>query len=74
MDICTLIENVKTDKNDKPLDDIRILNIDNIKWDNRPKYSFDLKLHRLSILNWRNDTHNAAGIDQFRSNDGKHDM
>lgn len=28
MDICTLIENVKTDKNDKPLDDIRILNVD----------------------------------------------
>jgi len=28
MDVCTLIENTKTDKNDKPLDDIRILSID----------------------------------------------
>lgn len=28
MDVCTLIENVKTDKNDKPLDEIRILSVD----------------------------------------------
>jgi peptidylprolyl isomerase domain and WD repeat-containing protein 1 len=28
MDVCTLIENVKTDHNDKPLDEIRILSID----------------------------------------------
>ena len=28
MDVCTLIENVKTDKNDKPLEDIRILSVD----------------------------------------------
>jgi peptidylprolyl isomerase domain and WD repeat-containing protein 1 len=28
MDICTLIENVKTDKNDKPLEDIRIVSVD----------------------------------------------
>lgn len=28
MDICTLIENVKVDKNDKPLDDIRIVSVD----------------------------------------------
>lgn len=28
MDVCTLIENVKTDKNDKPLEDIRIVSID----------------------------------------------
>ena len=28
MDICTQIEKVKTDKNDKPLDEIRIQNID----------------------------------------------
>mmetsp|Transcript_15947 Transcript_15947/g.36790 ORF Transcript_15947/g.36790 Transcript_15947/m.36790 type:complete len:669 (-) Transcript_15947:48-2054(-) len=28
MDVCKSIENVKTDKNDKPLDDIRILSVD----------------------------------------------
>lgn len=28
MDVCTLIENVKTDDLDKPLDEIRILNVD----------------------------------------------
>jgi peptidylprolyl isomerase domain and WD repeat-containing protein 1 len=28
MDICTLIENVKTNDNDKPLKDIQIINID----------------------------------------------
>jgi peptidylprolyl isomerase domain and WD repeat-containing protein 1 len=28
MDICALIENVKTDDSDKPLDDIRIVNVD----------------------------------------------
>ena len=28
MDICTLIENTKTDKMDKPLDEIRILSVD----------------------------------------------
>lgn len=28
MDVCTMIENVKTDHNDKPLDEIRILSID----------------------------------------------
>ncbi|KAG7339690.1 peptidyl-prolyl cis-trans isomerase A [Nitzschia inconspicua] len=28
MDVCTMIENVKTDKNDKPLEDIRILSVD----------------------------------------------
>lgn len=28
MDVCTAIENVKTDHNDKPLDEIRILSID----------------------------------------------
>lgn len=28
MDICTNIENVKTDHNDKPLEEIRILSID----------------------------------------------
>jgi len=28
MDICNMIENVKTDTNDKPLDEIRILSID----------------------------------------------
>ena len=28
MDICTLIENVKVDKNDKPFDDIRIVSVD----------------------------------------------
>lgn len=28
MDICTMIENVKTDRNDKPLDDVRILSVD----------------------------------------------
>lgn len=28
MDICTLIENAKTDEGDKPLDEIRILSID----------------------------------------------
>jgi hypothetical protein len=28
MDVCSQIENVKTDKNDKPLDDIQILSID----------------------------------------------
>jgi peptidylprolyl isomerase domain and WD repeat-containing protein 1 len=28
MDVCTTIENVKTDKMDKPLDDIRILSVD----------------------------------------------
>jgi peptidylprolyl isomerase domain and WD repeat-containing protein 1 len=28
MDVCTQIENVKTDKMDKPLEDIRILSID----------------------------------------------
>ena len=28
MDICTLIENAKVDKNDKPFDDIRIVSVD----------------------------------------------
>ena len=28
MDVCTLIENSKTDDNDKPLDEIRILSVD----------------------------------------------
>lgn len=28
MDVCTLIENVPTDKMDKPLDEIRILSVD----------------------------------------------
>ena len=28
MDVCTLIENVKTDQHDKPLDDVRILSVD----------------------------------------------
>lgn len=28
MDVCTLIENVKTDDNDKPLKEIQIINID----------------------------------------------
>jgi cyclophilin family peptidyl-prolyl cis-trans isomerase len=28
MDICTMIENAKTDKFDKPLDEIRILSVD----------------------------------------------
>eukprot|EP00536_Pseudo-nitzschia_multiseries_P013618 jgi/Psemu1/245471/estExt_Genewise1.C_5940010 len=28
MDVCKSIENVKTDKNDKPLDDVRILSVD----------------------------------------------
>lgn len=28
MDICTKIENVKTDRNDKPLDEIRIMSVD----------------------------------------------
>lgn len=28
MDVCTTIENVKTDKMDKPIDDIRILSVD----------------------------------------------
>ena len=28
MDVCKLIENVHTDKNDKPIDDIRILSVD----------------------------------------------
>jgi hypothetical protein len=27
-DVCTLIENVKTNENDKPLDDIKILSVD----------------------------------------------
>ena len=28
MDVCTTIENAKTDKMDKPLEDIRILSVD----------------------------------------------
>lgn len=28
MDVCTLIENVKTDDNDKPLKPVQIINID----------------------------------------------
>jgi hypothetical protein len=28
MDICTMIENVKTDKMDKPLEEIRIVSVD----------------------------------------------
>jgi peptidylprolyl isomerase domain and WD repeat-containing protein 1 len=28
MDICTMIENVKTDKHDKPLEEIRIVSVD----------------------------------------------
>lgn len=27
-DVCTLIENVKTNENDKPLDEIKILSVD----------------------------------------------
>lgn len=28
MDVCTLIENVKTNESDKPLEDVRIHNVD----------------------------------------------